>query len=83
MQQAFGQEVDFHTFSLEDLISYVKKEGPLVGGQQVPHYVKSTIDYVFELWSTWNIDEEADISYWLMETCLPQVCSILFSKLHL
>ena len=83
MQQAFGQEVDFHTFSLKGLISYVKKEGRLDGGQKIPHYVKSTIDYVSELRTTWNTDDVDDIAYWLMETCVPQACSILFSKLHL
>ena len=77
MQQAFGQEVDFHTFSLKDLILFVKKKSHLdLDGENVPHYVKSTIDYLSELWTTWNTDDADDIAYWLMETCLPQVGSI-------
>lgn len=70
---AFGQEVDFHTFNLKELIAYAKKVD--FTHLDMPSYVASTLGYIWELWSTWNTDSEEDVAFWLMETCLPQISS--------
>ena len=56
MMSAFGQQVDFHTLNLKELIDYAKKVDTT--SWDLPPYVESTLGYIWELWSTWNTDSE-------------------------
>ena len=78
IMQAFGQEIDFHNFSLQDLIHFTKKKNDKVLEccKDAPAYVQATVSYILELWSTWNTDSEEDVAYWLMEMSYPHFSAI-------
>ena len=73
IMQAFGQEIDFHSFSLQDLIHFTKTKNDKVLEccKDAPAYVQATVSYILELWSTWNTDSVEDVAFWLMETSYP------------
>lgn len=78
IMQAFGQEIDFHDFSLQDLIHFVKTKNDkaLECCKDAPAYVQATVSYILELWSTWNTDSVEDVAYWLMEASYPHFSAI-------
>ena len=71
---ACGQAIDFHDFKLKDLIRFTKDlETVDCYVMDSPDYVKATVNYIWDLWTTWNTDSVDDVSYWLMETSVPQI----------
>ena len=74
-QSVFGvQVIDFHSFSLKDLIAYTKKIDyvTLDCCKDAPAYVGATIGYIGWLWTEWHVDGLADVAYWLMEQSHPK-----------
>ncbi len=74
-QSVFGvQAIDFHSFSLKDLIAYTKKIDyvTLDCCKDAPAYVGATIGYIGWLGAEWHVDGLADVAYWLMEATHPK-----------
>lgn len=75
-QSVFGvQAIDFHSFSLKDLIAYTKTIDyvALDCCKDAPGYVGKTIGYIGWLWAEWHVDGLADVAYWLMEESHPKL----------
>lgn len=71
---ACGQAIDFHEFNLKELIRFTKDlEIVDCYVKDSPDYVKATVQYIWDLWATWNTDSVEDVAYWLMESSVPQI----------
>lgn len=75
-QSVFGvQAIDFHSFSLKDLIAYTKTIDyvALDCCKDAPDYVGKTIGYIGWFWAEWHVDGLSDVAYWLMEESHPKL----------
>ena len=70
-----GQAIKIQSYTLQELIDMVKKTPAtdlLAKSGGVPPYIRDSVLQIEDMVTTWCEDNVENVSYWLMEMCLPQ-----------